>query len=99
MLLDRLMGLALAWLAAAALVENPRRGWTFSVAAIGLATVLHPSLGLQLGLIFAGVWIAWALFGGGTEVSWRLAVAAACGDRPRGRPGPGPEPRAVRFAA
>ncbi len=77
MLLDRLMGLALAWLAAAAVVEDPRRGWTFSAAAIGLATVVHPSLGLQIGLIFAGAWLAWALFGSGTAVSWRPAIAAA----------------------
>ena len=77
MLLDRLMGLALAWLAAAAVVEAPRRGSVFSVAAIGLAAVVHPSLGLQLGLIFAGTWLLWALVGRETDVSWRLAIAAS----------------------
>jgi len=77
MLLDRLMGLALAWLAAAAVVEDPRRGWKFSACALGLAAVVHPSLGLQLALIFAGAWLAWALAAGGTSVSWRLAIPAA----------------------
>ena len=77
MLLDRLMALALGWLAAAAVVENPRGGWRFSVVALGLAAVIHPSIGLQLALIFGGGWIAWALWSGSTATSWRLAIAAA----------------------
>ena len=76
MLLDRLMGLALAWQAAAALVENPRAGWKLSAIALGLAAVIHPSMGLQLALIFSGSWVAWAFFSHKTSTSWRLAILA-----------------------
>ena len=76
MLLDRLMALAFGWLAAAAVVENPRGGWRFSAFALGLAAVVHPSIGLQLALIFAGSWVAWAFWSGRTAASWRLAVLA-----------------------
>jgi len=74
MLLDRLMASALAWLAAAAVVETPRRGWRFSALALGGAAVIHPSMGLQLALVFAGTWFAWALVG---TIPWRLAIPAA----------------------
>jgi len=76
MLLDRLMALALGWLAAASVVENPRAGWRFAALALGLAAVVHPSIGLQLALIFAGGWVAWALWSGRTATSWRLAIVA-----------------------
>jgi hypothetical protein len=74
MLLDRLMALSLAWLAAAAVVEDPRRGWRFSAIALGGAAAIHPSIGLQLSLVFAGAWLAWALAG---SVGWRVAIPAA----------------------
>lgn len=76
MLLDRLVALALGWLAAASVVENPRGGWRFAALALGLAAVVHPSIGLQLALVFAGGWFAWALWGGWTATSWRLAIEA-----------------------
>lgn len=74
MLLDRLMALALGWLAAAWVVANPREGWRFSALALGLAALVHPSIGLQLALIFAGSWFAWALWRGRAATSWRLAI-------------------------
>ncbi|MDG3006379.1 DUF6798 domain-containing protein [Paludisphaera mucosa] len=76
MLLDRLMALALAWTAAAALVENPRKGWWTSAIALGAAAWIHPSLGLQLALVFSGSWLAWVLFGSRTQTSWPLAIRA-----------------------
>lgn len=76
MLLDRLTALALGWLAAASIVENPRGGWRFAALALGLAAVVHPSIGLQLALVFAGGWVAWALWGNRTATSWRLAIVA-----------------------
>ncbi|AMV36877.1 DUF6798 domain-containing protein [Planctomyces sp. SH-PL62] len=77
MLLDRLTALALGWLATAAAVEDPRKGWAASALAIGAAAWVHPSMGLQLALIFAGSWGAWALFRGRTGTSWRLAIGAS----------------------
>lgn len=73
MLLDRLMALGLAWIAASELVEDPDRGWRRSAVLLGLAAWIHPSLGLQLALVFAGAWLAWAILGGASR---RLAVVA-----------------------
>ena len=47
MLLDRLIGFALGWLALALVVERPDRGRWLAALAIGLATLIHPSVGLQ----------------------------------------------------
>ena len=50
MVLDRLMAFALGWLALAQLVVQPDRGRWLVMAAIGGATLIHPSVGLQLAL-------------------------------------------------
>jgi hypothetical protein len=42
--------------------------------ALGLATVVHPSLGLQLALVLMGTWMAWAWFSARTGVGWPLAL-------------------------
>ena len=73
MLLDRLMALGLAWVAAAEVVEDPRRGRWRSALLIGSAAWVHPSLGLQLALVFSGTWLAWSLLGG---VPGRVAAGA-----------------------
>jgi len=72
--LDRLMALALGWLALAAVVSQPERGWWQAAIALALAAVVHPSLGLQLALLLMGSWTVWALLGGRAEVGWTLAV-------------------------
>jgi hypothetical protein len=80
MVLDRLMSLAAGWMALADVIGRPERGWHRAATALGLATLIHPSLGLQLALLVAGSWIGWAAVGGRTQVSWSLAtkgVAAA----------------------
>lgn len=76
MLLDRLMALALAWIATAAVVEDPRRGWWVSALCLGGAAWIHPSLGLQLALVFSGAWCGWALSSAQTGVRWPLAIRA-----------------------
>ena len=60
-LLDRLIGFALGWLALAWMVERPASSAGRAALAIGLAAVVHPSVGLQLALLLGASWIAWAL--------------------------------------
>ncbi len=74
MVLDRLMALALGWLALAAVVGQPERGWWRAAIALALAAVVHPSLGLQLALLVMASWPVWALLGGQAAVGWRLAL-------------------------
>src|SRR3954454_10249993 len=50
MLLDRLIGFALGWLALAWAVERPATHGTRAAVAIGLAALAHPSIGLQLAM-------------------------------------------------
>ena len=74
MVLDRLMALALGWLALAAVVSQPEHGWWRAAIALALAAVVHPSLGLQLALMVMGSWTVWALLGGQAAVGWTLAL-------------------------
>src|SRR5208282_2404332 len=74
MVLDRLMALALGWLALAAVVSQPEHGWWRAAIALALAAVVHPSLGLQLALMLMGSWTVWALLGGQAAVGWTLAL-------------------------
>jgi hypothetical protein len=62
MLLDRLMALALGWIAIAEAVTRPASGWWRASISIGLATLIHPSVGLQLAMLLASSWYAWAIF-------------------------------------
>ncbi len=59
LLLDRLLALALGWNGLAAMVENPRAGLRVTPIWLGLAAVVHPSMGLQLGLLAGATWWAW----------------------------------------
>lgn len=62
-LLDRLIAFGLAWVGLGALVENPARGGATAAAAVGLAGLVHPSVGLQLALLLGSAWAAWAVLG------------------------------------
>ncbi len=74
MVLDRLIAFALGWLALANMVrDNPHRGWLTPVA-IGAATLIHPSVGLQLATLLSACWVVWALLGRWTRV--RIPSAA-----------------------
>ncbi len=68
MLLDRLIGFALGWVALALAVEGET--WRPSLL-IGLAAVVHPTVGLQLGGLVGAGWVAWSIAGRWTGQSWR----------------------------
>ncbi len=76
MVLDRLMALALGWMAMAALLMQPQgRHWRAAVA-IAAATLVHPSVGLQLALVLAAsVWV-WGVVG--TRAEMTLSSALGC---------------------
>ncbi|SIO66131.1 hypothetical protein SAMN05444166_7970 [Singulisphaera sp. GP187] len=74
MLLDRLIGFALGWLALAAAVENPARGWRTAAPLLGLAMLIHPSVGLQLAMLLGAGWVGWALCSTKTAVSRGVAL-------------------------
>jgi len=76
MLLDRLIGFGLGWIALASAVILPAgRAWV-GAAAIGLAALIHPSAGLQLAMLAGAGWIAWALWPARTGVGVRDARRA-----------------------
>ena len=79
MVLDRLMAFALGWLALAQVIVEPSRGQWRSMAAIAAATVIHPSVGLQLSLVLAASWVVWTLLGRWMEVSPASAVRGIVG--------------------
>lgn len=74
MVLDRLVALALGWLAIAWVVADPTRGAWRSAAPIAAAAIVHPSVGLQLAMLLSAGWIAWAGVGRATGVGVRQAV-------------------------
>jgi hypothetical protein len=73
MVLDRLMAMALVWLALASIVGHPDRGWRPAALALGGAALIHPSLGLQASLAVVASWGLWALLGSRTQVGWKTA--------------------------
>ena len=75
-LLDRLVGFALGWLALAFAVDDPKRGVRSGVVCLGLATLVHPSVGLQLALTLAVTWVVWAIRPNLSEVTWPRAALA-----------------------
>ncbi len=85
-LLDRLVGFALGWLAIAAAIRDPARGWKVAAPLLGLAGLIHPSVGLQLALTLASGWVAWAVAPGPGRVDWastlRAVAALALGQVP-----------------
>jgi hypothetical protein len=73
MLLDRLMAMSLGWLAISSLVADPRRAGSMAAIAIGLAAVVHPSLGLQIAMLVGSGLLAWSIFG---QISARVALSS-----------------------
>ena len=74
MLLDRLVGFALGWLALAWVIDRPDRGWWRSGLSIGLAALIHPSVGLQLGMVLVAAWIGWGLCPSATGVGGKRVL-------------------------
>jgi hypothetical protein len=79
MVLDRLAAFAMGWLALAAVVVDPARGLWRAPFAIGFATLIHPSLGLQLAMVLGVSWIVWSLLGRWTEVTFTSAASGTVG--------------------
>ena len=83
MVLDRQIAFALGWMALAQLAIQPDRGRPLVMAAIGVATLVHPSAGLQLALVLSASSAAWCVLHRWTEVSygsaflWIAGLAAA----------------------
>ena len=76
-LLDRLVAFALGWLAIGASVRDPRRGVRVAAPLLGLAVLVHPSVGLQLALTLATGWLAWAVGPrGGDRPGWPGAIGS-----------------------
>jgi hypothetical protein len=60
LLLDRMIALALGWAALALALSGSRIWSSLSAIPIGIAAWVHPSMGLQMGLLLAGCWVVWA---------------------------------------
>jgi hypothetical protein len=75
-LLDRLMGFALGWIALAWTVGEPKRGAIVGAVCLGIAALIHPSVGLQLALTLAATWAVWGICSKWTEVRRTRSVIA-----------------------
>lgn len=79
MVLDRLIAFALGWLALANMVrDTPRQNWRAPLA-IAIATLIHPSVGLQLAIFLCACWVAWSLLGRWTGISLQNAIRGIIG--------------------
>ncbi len=74
MLLDRLMAYALGWLAIGGLIADPERSRVSTALLIAGAAFIHPSLGLQIGLLTIAGWLVFPLLRRWCGVSWRTAL-------------------------
>jgi Domain of unknown function (DUF6798) len=75
-LLDRLVGFALGWMALGSAVGDARRGVWAGAICLGLAALVHPSVGLQLALTLATAWGVWGLLSKWSGVSRSRAAVA-----------------------
>lgn len=74
LLLDRLLAFSLGWLAFSFAISSPRRGILASSITLGLACLIHPSVGLQLSMLLAGSWLGWFLLIRDEELSPRTTL-------------------------
>ena len=79
LLLDRLIAFSLGWLALALAIEGRRT--LISASLLGLAAFVHPSLGVQLAMLWSSGWLAWGILTKTTGVRRQDAARAilACG--------------------
>ena len=74
MVLDRLVALALGWMAIVDVVTLTAIGCWRAALPIALAAIVHPSVGLQLAMVLGTGWVAWALLRRITQVSFPIAL-------------------------
>lgn len=79
LLLDRLVAQAIGWWALALAVERPSRGVGMGPVLIVLAGIVHPSLGLQIGMLLGSSWVWWGLRPKATGVARGLGALGAIG--------------------
>jgi len=75
-LLDRLLGFALGWLALASVLRDPKRGVWSGAICLGLASIIHPSVGLQLALTLSATWVVWWIWPARFGIDRRQTVLA-----------------------
>lgn len=63
MLLDRLFALGLGWLALGAMASDPEKGRRLCGPLVWLASFVHPSFGVQIGLLAVAGWSVWLIGG------------------------------------
>ncbi len=61
------------------MIVQPGRDQWRALAAIAAATVIHPSVGLQLSLVLAASWVVWSLLGRWMEISPASALRGIVG--------------------
>jgi hypothetical protein len=80
MVLDRLIAFGLGWLALAQMVTGaPGHAWR-APGAIGVATLIHPSVGLQLAIFCSACWLVWSLLGRWSGVQFMPGPSLARSD-------------------
>ena len=67
-LLDRLVAFSIGWLALSFATRDPSRGVWIAAPLLGVATLIHPSVGLQLSLTLASAWVVWCFRPGSPDV-------------------------------
>ena len=72
-LLDRLIAFAIGWQAMALVVATPARGRKWAPWLIGAAALVHPTVGIQLGMLLAGYWVVEAVL---FRIDWRSSIVA-----------------------
>jgi hypothetical protein len=109
--LDRLPAFGLGWLAVALAIGGGRSGWLGASACLGLATLVHPSIGLQLAMLVGvsrGVWLMFPstrgeglgrTAGGLAVLGLALVPGLAWNLRESGRLMAGAAPETVRLLA
>jgi hypothetical protein len=76
MVLDRQIAFSLGWVAMAFAVASTGLGAWLSTVCIGLAALVHPTVGLQLAMLLGTGWVGWLVLSGVTRVSARQTAGA-----------------------
>lgn len=72
--LDRLLAFGLGWVALGWLISGASRAPMVAGASIGAAAWIHPSMGLQLGMLAGSAWLVLAIGPGPARGPWRCSL-------------------------